>query len=140
VTRRPARKPSHAGRSRARAELSGGEERDEYEANRQQKEHRRGGNPKARTMSRWRDNQRLLGREASLELVGEEMLLETKMARVGAQERLRVGPTWKGVEPLVFERGEIPRSDLRRGLDICQLETSVNPGLAQAAADLQHGS
>jgi len=91
-------------------------------------------------MSRWRDNQRLLGREASIELVDEAMLLETKMARVGAQERLRVGPAWKDVEPLILERGQIPRSDLRRGLDVGQLETSANPGLAQAAADLQHGS
>jgi hypothetical protein len=139
MTRRRAGKPDHLGRSRARAELSDGEKREEEESRRQQKAHRRGGDPERAAAGKRRDR-RLLRGEAGVELVNEGLLLETEKVCVAAEERLCIGSPRENVEPLLFERSEVLGSDLRGGLGVSQLETSANPGLTQAIADLQHGS
>jgi hypothetical protein len=76
--------------------------------------------------------------EARLVLVDEELCVEPEVVRIRAQEPPSVSIARKEVEALVLERLEIPRANVRIGVDLGKLDPVANPRFAEAASDLEH--
>src|SRR6266545_3232487 len=87
------------------------------------------------------DRRLLHGRDVpGVVLVDVELAVEAEVFGVSAQEALDVGLRRELVEPLLLERAEVLAADLRARLDLRQGDLLPFPGLAKAAADLEHRS
>ena len=76
--------------------------------------------------------------EARVVLVDERLAVESERLRVRAQEAADVRRCGQDVEPLVLERAEVLRTDLRPLLELGEIELLTEPGLAEAGADVEH--
>src|SRR5256885_15981770 len=72
-------------------------------------------------------------------LLHQELRVEPEILRVGAQERLDEGVAREQRELLVLERTQVLRADLRRGLDLRDVDLLAHPRFAQAFPD-SHGA
>ena len=80
----------------------------------------------------------LADREARVVLVDERLPVEPERLGVGAEEAAHVRRRRQDVEPLVLERAEVLRADLRPLLELGEVEVLAEAGLAEAGADVEH--
>ena len=94
-----------------------------------------------RALARTRDRRLLVLAHdvARVVLVHVQLPVEPQLVGVCAQEALHVRLRGEDIEALFFERPEVPRADLRRLLDLVQLELLPVPRFTQAVADFEHG-
>ena len=78
------------------------------------------------------------GAEARVVLVHVELAVEPEVVRVRAQEALDVGLGRERVEALLLERAQVAGPDLRRLLELAELELLAETGFPQAVANLEH--
>ena len=76
---------------------------------------------------------------ARVELVDVELAVEPEEVRVDAQEALDVGLRGKHLELLLFEGAQVLATNLRRLLDLREVEPLPQSSLAEAVSDLEHG-
>ena len=76
---------------------------------------------------------------ARVELVHVELAVEPEVVRVRAQEALDVRLGGQHLELLLFEGAQVLATNLRRLLDLREVEPLPQPSFAEAVADLEHG-
>ena len=76
---------------------------------------------------------------ARVELVDVEDAVEAQVVRVRAQEALDVRLRGQHFELLLFEGAQVLATNLRRLLDLREVEPLPQTSLAEAVADLEHG-
>src|SRR5205085_9612526 len=75
---------------------------------------------------------------ARVVLVDVELAVEAEVLGVRAEEALDVGVGRERLELLVLERAQVARADLRRLLELREVELLPQAGLAEAVPDLEH--
>ena len=140
---RPGREPGDLLSLRA-AELPGGDDERRDDRDREQRDDGHPRLARATLSSRRRRAacaQRrvvLADGEARVVLVDERLAVEAERLRVRAQEAAHVRRGREDVEPLVLERAEVLRTDLRPLLQLGEVELLTETGLAEAGADVEH--
>ena len=76
--------------------------------------------------------------EARAVLVDERLAVEAERLRVGAEEALDVRRRGQDVEPLVLERAQVLRPDLRARFELGKVELLAEARLAEAGSDVEH--
>src|SRR3989442_1032438 len=82
-----------------------------------------------------RTSELLLRREPAVVFVDELLCVEPEVVRIRAEESFRVRRPGEDVEPLVLERRDVLRANVRVALDLRQLESVTQPRLTKSAAD-----
>src|SRR4051794_38361663 len=77
---------------------------------------------------------------AQLVLLQQQPRVEAQRLGVGAQERLDVRWARQQVPFLVLERTQVLRADLRRGLDLRDVDAGAHPRLSEGGPDRRHES
>ena len=94
--------------------------------------------PWCRRSARANDDLLVSDGEARAVLVDERLSVETERLRVGAEEALHVRGRGQDVEPLVLERAQVFRPDLRARFELGKVELLAESRLAEAGADVEH--
>src|SRR5262245_44199398 len=81
---------------------------------------------------------RLRRRELELVLAGVDVGVEAEELGVLTEEAAAVWPGGQEIELFEFEGFQVAHANVRRGLDLGQLESPLAACLAKAAADLEH--
>ena len=76
--------------------------------------------------------------EARVVLVHVELAIEAQVLRVRAEKALDVGRSGELLELLLLERAQVLATDLRRLLELRELEPLAQARFTQAVADLEH--
>ena len=142
--RRRRLQPAHAGVLGAAEAPRGDHERGEDADQRQREQHDARLAPLALPASRRRHAPRphrdlvLADDEPGVVLVHVELPVEAERVGVGAEEALDVGVRREQLEALVLERAEVLRADLRRVLELREVEALAQARLPEAVSDLEH--